>query len=348
MWCGWELPLSPEKPPLPCVLLAREQPTGSTASSGTNQISQQARKGKKSKFQKSSGYKFIFWLFDVPSIQELHPAYTTATMATATEPQFPPPKVLTYPASAPPILITQGAEGRLYKTTYQTADRPCALKYRPPKPYRHPILDARLTKARISSEAKVLEKCLREGVPVPAVYGMDPAAGWMAIEWIEGVPVRVGINKWLGERPDEDEEQKPVTAEDDAPLVDLMRRIGSAVGALHKTGVVHGDLTTSNMMLRPWKDTQQNGHAVEGDKAKILEGDVIIIDFGLATQSMSDEDRAVDLYVLERAFASTHPRAERLFEELLGAYGKTFKKGPTVLHKLEDVRMRGRKKSMLG
>lgn len=268
--------------------------------------------------------------------------------AAGTETQFPPPKVLTYPASAPPTLVTQGAEGRLYKTTYQSPDRPCALKYRPPKPYRHPILDARLTKARISSEAKVLEKCLREGVPVPAVYGMDPAAGWMAIEWIEGAPVRVGINEWLGERPEDDDEQKAREAADDVPLVDLMRRIGTAVGALHKTGVVHGDLTTSNMMLRPWEEKQQNGHAAEGGSAMILRGDVVVIDFGLATQSMSDEDRAVDLYVLERAFASTHPRAERLFVEVLGAYGKTFKKATAVLNKLEDVRMRGRKKSMLG
>jgi TP53 regulating kinase-like protein len=56
----------------------------------------------------------------------------------------------------------------------------------------------------------------------------------------------------------------------------------------------------------------------------------------------------VDLYVLERAFGSTHPRAECVFGELLEAYGKSFKQGPSVLKKLEDVRMRGRKRSMLG
>ncbi|KAK4131200.1 Serine/threonine-protein kinase BUD32 [Trichocladium antarcticum] len=265
----------------------------------------------------------------------------------AAETQFPPPKVLTYPAATPPMLITQGAEGRLYKTTHLVPTRPCALKYRPPKPYRHPILDARLTKARLASEAKVLERCWREGVPVPAVYAMDPAAGWMMMEWIEGIPVRAGINAWLGERP-EDGTEAPVV--DDTPLVDLMKGIGTAVGALHRTGVVHGDLTTSNMMLRPREAGQANGDV--GDeknaKGKAVEGDVVLIDFGLATQSMSDEDRAVDLYVLERAFASTHPRAERLFTILLDSYGKTFKKAPSVLAKLEDVRMRGRKRSMLG
>ncbi|KAK4237460.1 EKC/KEOPS complex subunit BUD32 [Achaetomium macrosporum] len=265
----------------------------------------------------------------------------------AADAQFPPPKVLTYPASAPPSLVTQGAEGRLYKTTHLLPDRPCALKYRPPKPYRHPVLDARLTKARISSEAKVLEKCWREGVPVPAVYAMDPAAGWMMMEWIDGIPVRAAINEWLGERPAELEE-RPVEV-DDTPLVDLMKRIGTAVGALHRTGVVHGDLTTSNMMLRPRESGgQANGCNGDDGKAKALEGDVVLIDFGLATQSMSDEDRAVDLYVLERAFASTHPRAERLFGTVLGSYKDTFKKAASVLVKLEDVRMRGRKRSMLG
>lgn len=267
-------------------------------------------------------------------------------MAAANNTEFPPPKVLTYPASAPPTLITQGAEGRLYKTTHLARDRPCALKYRPPKPYRHPVLDARLTKARLSSEAKVLERCWREGVPVPAVYAMDPAAGWMMMEWIEGIPVRVGINEWLGERPEEGAEIPE--AADETPLVDLMKRIGAAIGALHKTGVVHGDLTTSNMMLRPGKVDGVNGSAGSEGKAKAVEGDVVLIDFGLATQSMSDEDRAVDLYVLERAFASTHPRAERLFATLLESYKSTFKKASSVLIKLEDVRMRGRKRSMLG
>ncbi|KAK4104182.1 Serine/threonine-protein kinase BUD32 [Parathielavia hyrcaniae] len=269
--------------------------------------------------------------------------------------QFPPPKVLTYhhhqssSSSPPPTLITQGAEGRLYKTTHLTRDRPCALKYRPPKPYRHPVLDARLTKARLASEAKVLERCRREGVSVPAVYAVDPAAGWMMMEWIEGVPVRVRINAWLGERCGEEDGEEGEEM-DETPLVDLMKRVGEAVGALHRTGVVHGDLTTSNMMLRPPPPPpgQVNGREEEDNKAKVLEGEVVLIDFGLATQSMSDEDRAVDLYVLERAFASTHPRAERLFASVLASYRDAFKKASSVLVKLEDVRMRGRKRSMLG
>lgn len=260
--------------------------------------------------------------------------------------QFPLPKILTYPSSTPPTLITQGAEGRVYKTNHLDLSRPCILKYRPPKPYRHPILDARLTKERITAEAHVLARCAREGVPVPAVYAADPKAGWMMIEYIEGVPVRQAINEFLGKRPETDEEKAAAEMANNAPLIELLRRIGTTVGGLHSTGNVHGDLTTSNMMLRSWKDSTMTSK--EAGEAKVVEGDVVLIDFGLATQSSSEEDRAVDLYVLERAFASTHPRAEKLFHHVLDAYGRSFKKAGAALAKLEDVRRRGRKKSMLG
>jgi len=83
-------------------------------------------------------------------------------------------------------------------------------------------------------------------------------------------------------------------------------------------------------------------------KARSLGGQVVLIDFGLATQTIQDEDRAVDLYVLERAFAATHPAAEGLFQEVLKVYGTSFKGAQRVLKRLEDVRMRGRKKSMIG
>ena len=99
------------------------------------------------------------------------------------------------------------------------------------------------------------------------------------MEWIEGPSIRT----WLEDHAGEIEQVKQV-----------MRLIGETVGGLHASGVVHGDLTTSNLILRE-------------DRGRL---DVVLIDFGLGSVSNSDEDMAVDLYVLERAFASTHPKSE--------------------------------------
>ncbi|KAI4172698.1 MAG: hypothetical protein LQ346_008550 [Caloplaca aetnensis] len=147
--------------------------------------------------------------------------------------------------------------------------------------------------------------------------------------------------------------------------MELMRRIGKAVGRMHEIGVVHGDLTTSNLMLRTLELESTKGQAdestvlsqeptddgvQEGTAAGRvnLEGDIVLIDFGLAGQSVQDEDKAVDLYVLERAFGSTHPEVEVAFKEVLTAYGESYKGANLVLKRLEEVRMRGRKKSMIG
>ncbi|KAK4634707.1 EKC/KEOPS complex subunit bud32 [Fulvia fulva] len=221
-------------------------------------------------------------------------------------------------------LITQGAEALLYKTTFLTSDFPAALKVRPKKQWRHPTLDKRLTRQRILAESRVLVKCKKDGVSVPAILGLDWENGWLVSEWIDGRMVKEAIQQ----RDLADEEGLKV----------LMERIGAAVGKLHSVGVIHGDLTTSNMMLRAG-----GAHA-----SKSLEGEIVLIDFGLATQAQQEEDRAVDLYVLERAFGSTHPKEEGMFEEVLKEYGTSYKGAKMALRRLEDVRMRGRKKSMIG
>ena len=175
----------------------------------------------------------------------------------------------------------------------------------------------------------------------------------MMVEWVEGRTVRevlfergrrmkdVGL---VGEKMEMDGVEDGVRR--------LMGRIGRVVGRMHEVGAVHGDLTTSNIMLRPLPAVQQNGDVVDGERAEdngeSLEGEVVLIDFGLAGQSIHDEDKAVDLYVLERAFGSTHPEAEAGFQEVLKVYGESYKGARVVLKRLEDVRMRGRKRSMLG
>jgi TP53 regulating kinase-like protein len=235
------------------------------------------------------------------------------------------------------------------------------------------VLDKRLTKARLLAEARVLVRCKRDGVMVPGVLGADWEAGWLVLEWVEGRTVRAVLDGWA-------ERVKGEEGADDKGMVDLMGRVGRAVGKLHEIGVCHGDLTTSNLMLRqPERRESQvqaprsrgrlttsqmrmiaedggfpafpsvEAQAQEGGDE--LDGDIVLIDFGLAshsTQNLQDEDRAVDLYVLERAFAATHPAAEPLFKEVLKAYGESFKGARAVLKRLEDVRLRGRKRSMLG
>lgn len=218
----------------------------------------------------------------------------------------------------------QGAESLLYHTTFLTPTTECALKVRPSKPWRHEILDKRLTKQRILAESRVLVKCSQSTASpaVPAVLGMDWEKGWLALEWIEGRTVKAAIR------------ERDISLGDEG-LKEMMMRVGEAVAKLHSIGVVHGDLTTSNLMLR--------GNS-EG-----MEGEIVVIDFGLAGQSVQEEERAVDLYVLERAFGSTHPREEGFFEVVLEGYVKgSGKWGKGVMRRLEDVRMRGRKKSMLG
>ncbi|KAK8154639.1 kinase-like protein [Phyllosticta citrichinensis] len=309
---------------------------------------------------------------------------------TTTHPRPPPPASLQLPSlfstpsatstTPPATLITQGAEALVYKTSFLTASRAAALKFRPSKPYRHALLDKRLTRQRILAEARVLVRLRREGVTVPAVWGCDWDAGWLLLEWIPGHTIRACLDRYLHDalaaRPQplaavpEDAEQQQQQEEGQGQgqsndgdgaldksrvpeLWDLMARVGRAVGRMHAVGVVHGDLTTSNLMLRtPSPSSSSTQHQQAPDAAastEVLAGTVTIIDFGLASQTIQDEDKAVDLYVLERAFGSTHPAAEPLFHEVLQAYRDAGGKAATaVLKRLDEVRLRGRKRSMVG
>ncbi|KAI9570075.1 hypothetical protein HD554DRAFT_2086661 [Boletus coccyginus] len=111
----------------------------------------------------------------------------------------------------------------------------------------------------------------------------------------------------------------------------LMEKIGVEIAKLHLLDIIHGDLTTSNMLLRASNN------------------DLVMIDFGLAYHSALVEDKAVDLYVLERAFASTHPDSESLFASILAAYANHIGKDwDPIKKRLDEVRLRGRKRTMVG
>ena len=114
-------------------------------------------------------------------------------------------------------------------------------------------------------------------------------------------------------------------------------KIGAMVGKLHKNNLIHGDMTTSNMLV----DTKTNE-----DQSQIY-----VIDFGLGDFSGTPEDKGVDLYVLERALISAHPNTEFMFEAILQSYAESMentKMSQAVLKKYEEIRMRGRKRDMVG
>ncbi|KAG2052315.1 kinase-like protein [Suillus hirtellus] len=255
-------------------------------------------------------------------------------------------------------LISQGAEAAIYKAYLRQVSTsglstghgavlealdPVLLKYRFHKHYRHPSLDASLTRQRIAGEARALMRCMRSGVTVPGIRMVDVNEGVLGIEWIDGKSVRQLLPggaelediSELEEAGEMDEIHENGAADQIADYGvsrdALMDMIGVEIAKMHLADIIHGDLTTSNMMLR--KQTN----------------DLVLIDFGLAYHSTLVEDKAVDLYVLERAFASTHPDSEPLFAGVLSAYEKRMRKHWLPIKKrLDDVRLRGRKRSMVG
>lgn len=162
------------------------------------------------------------------------------------------------------------------------------------------------------------------------------------MEWIDGACARDVLDEMLEEHRDGDQKERTAVVDR------LMVRMGEVVGKLHALDIVHGDLTTSNVMVR---QSRKKGLLLSNSELTEGEGrgdDVLLIDFGLGSMSTAEEDKAVDLYVLERAFLSTHPKAERLFKDVLRAYEKSYTGSKLVLRRLQDVRMRGRKRSMIG
>lgn len=133
-------------------------------------------------------------------------------------------------------LLSQGAEARVYEGTY--LGRAAVAKHRFAKAYRHAVLDARLTRERLLGEARALARARRAGVPVPTLFFVDVPAGVLVLERVPGPTVKA----WLRGR------HGAVAASAAAEAV--AAHMGAAVARLHAAGMAHGDLTTSNMMLR--------------------------------------------------------------------------------------------------
>ncbi|XP_076941455.1 uncharacterized protein LOC143611009 [Bidens hawaiensis] len=163
-----------------------------------------------------------------------------------------------------------------------------------------------------------MTKARRLGVHTPVLYAVDPVSHTLTFEYVEGPSIKdvfldFGIKGVVEEKMD-----------------DIALQIGDTIGKLHDGGVVHGDLTTSNMLWRT--DPNQ----------------LVLIDFGLSFVSTLPEDKAVDLYVLERALLSMHSSCGNVMDKILAAYRKSSKQWSATFNKLGHVRLRGRKRTMIG
>jgi len=170
------------------------------------------------------------------------------------------------------------------------------VKSRVPKRYRVKEIDERLREERTKMEAKLIAEARKSGVPTPVICNVVNYE--ILMEYIDGTQLKQGLDAGLSER------------------------VGKLVGNLHTAGIVHGDLTTSNMIL-------------SGER-------IYLIDFGLAYFDQSTEARGVDVHVLFQTFESTHEGHEKLIKAFTKGYRKTFGGADDVLQRVKEIESRGR------
>jgi TP53 regulating kinase and related kinases len=197
-------------------------------------------------------------------------------------------------------IIKRGAEAVLYKKGV------VLIKERIRKGYRLPQIDERLRKLRTRKEAKLISEAKRIGVETPDIFSVDEKGFKISMEFVEGMRLKEFFNKT------NDRSRKKVA-----------EAVGRDVGLLHKNGIVHGDLTTSNMIIR--------GKSV------------VFIDFGLGEFTERAETQAMDLSVLREAIKSTHFRhLDLLWNSFIKGYEQTNDNFNKVLCTLNGIEKRGR------
>ena len=195
----------------------------------------------------------------------------------------------------PRKLIAQGAEAKLFLEDGRI------LKNRFQKKYRLPEIDNKLRGFRTRREAKILEKLRAINFPAPKLIKGDEKEN-IAMEKIGGKLLKDVLEK--------------------AYYKELCAEMGRKIAILHNNSIIHGDLTTSNM---------------------ILNKEIYFIDFGLSFFSDKAEDKAVDLHVLKEALESKHYRiGQECFKMVIDSYNKEANSSPETLKRLEAVEKRGR------
>ena len=192
----------------------------------------------------------------------------------------------------PDELIAKGAESNIVKSSY--LGEKAVIKDRIPKGYRIPEIDNKIRKARCKEEAKLLSDAKRAGVKTPVLYDVNLENKAITMEEIEGVMLKEVIDD------------------------DLALRLGGEISKLHCADIIHGDITTSNILF-------------SDDK-------LVFIDFGLGRYSQLKEDKAVDLLVLKKSLQSIdYNLALRYFDLVLKGYGDE-----SILNTIHDIESRGR------
>jgi TP53 regulating kinase-like protein len=205
------------------------------------------------------------------------------------------------------LLIKKGAEANLYLEEWH--NRKVIMKRRLPKRYRIQELDKEIRSQRTVHEPHIIHKAKEAGVPTPTIFMVDVAEANIIMEFVEGKQVKQVLN----DLPPEER-------------LRLSRHIGGLIGCLHKHGIIHGDLTTSNMILTPY-------------------GKVVFVDFGLSERSTELETKGVDLHLMKRAFQSTHYKyARECFEAVMEGYAEVVgeEEAKNVLEKIREIERRGR------
>ena len=162
-------------------------------------------------------------------------------------------------------LLKKGAEGDIFLTSWNK--KKAILKARKKKDYRNSTLDQRIRKQRTIRECEIISEVKSFGVCTPLIYNMDTKNCTILMQHIVGTLVN------------DLSEQK---------IIKNCIEIGKIVGTMHKNGIMHGDLTTSNFILSG--------------------GRIFVLDFGLANKTNKPEDHAVDLRLLKEILNSAHAK----------------------------------------
>jgi len=198
--------------------------------------------------------------------------------------------------------LKRGAEADIYLTTWNGMKS--ILKIRKKKDYRNEILDTRIRTLRTIREAKMISEVKSFGVSTPLVYFVDQKKCEIFLQYVSGKLVK------------------------DLPsnvIIKICKEIGRIVGTLHKNGVMHGDLTTSNFIL-----TKER---------------LVIMDFGLAQKTEKVEDHAIDLRLLKEVLNSAHVNiVSQSWNSFLHGYEKIVGRTRTerVISQVSVIEKRGR------